>query len=363
MPKKKPYGNATKVLVIFTLVFVTLTIITIIAKNTKGGSDRPPYLPEQAAARGREGGGKEGGGKEGGGKEKTKGQGDERQGEGRERKQNEVRGGSQGASQGGRNVAVVRVTPVVLGTIENGIVLNGDVIASRQVSIYPQVAGKIVDLRKRVGDFAERNEVLAYIDQSRPGEVFSNSPLRATISGTIIQSPYNIGDTVTSQSVVYIIGDLSSLVIETYVPERFASAIKKGLNAEISFDSIANETFKGSIREVSPIIDPASRTMRIQIKFDREDFRVRSGMFATVRLVINTKRNVPVIPRNAVINTYGKWVVFVVEETNIAVRREIVIGLDNDEQIEVVSGLDIGDRIVTAGQNFLTNNEPVRITE
>jgi RND family efflux transporter MFP subunit len=258
---------------------------------------------------------------------------------------------------------VVRVTPVVLGTIENSIVVNGDVIASRQVSLYPQLAGKIAALHKRVGDSVAKNEITAYIDPSKPGEVFSKNPLRSTIVGTVIQAPFNVGDTVSTQSAIYIVGDLSSLVIETYIPERFTGSIKKTLAAEIYFDALPNETFVGIVREVSPIIDPASRTMRIQIQFVKQDPRIRSGMFATISLVINTKRDVPVIPRSAVINTYGRWIVFVADDTNIAQRREIATGLESDTEIEVISGLKIGERVVSAGQNFLSNGDPVRIAQ
>ncbi|MDR3324819.1 MAG: efflux RND transporter periplasmic adaptor subunit [Spirochaetaceae bacterium] len=267
------------------------------------------------------------------------------------------------AAGAARNIAVVRVTPVVLGSIENSIIVNGDVIASRQVSLYPQLAGKIAALQKRVGDAVSTSEVVAYIDPSKPGEVFANSPLRSTIGGTVIQAPFNVGDTVSTQSAIYIVGDLTSLVIETYIPERFTGSIKKGLAAEIYFDSIPDETFAGLVREVSPIIDPASRTMRIQIQFVHQDPRIRSGMFATISLVINTKRGVPVIPRNTVINTYGRWIVFVVDDKNTAQRREVATGLESDTEVEIVSGLQPGEKVVSAGQNFLSDGDPLRITE
>jgi multidrug efflux pump subunit AcrA (membrane-fusion protein) len=72
---------------------------------------------------------------------------------------------------------------------------------------------------------------------------------------------------------------------------------------------------------------------------------------------------VPVIPRGAVINTYGSWIVFVVDDRNIARQKVITLGIENETSIEVLSGLELGDRVVSAGQNFLSDGDPVRIVE
>jgi RND family efflux transporter MFP subunit len=201
------------------------------------------------------------------------------------------------------------------------------------------------------------------VDPARPGEVYSQSPVIATTSGTVLEAPVYPGDTLTLQTAVYVVGDISNLVVETFVPERFTTAIRIGLGAEVYLEALPGERFAAVVEEVSPALDPASRTLRIRLRFTRQDSRIRAGMFAMVSLVTNSRRNVPVIPRNAVINTYGSWIVFTVNERNIAERHEIAIGLENEEFIEVLSGIELGDRVVSAGQNFLTDGEPVRIVE
>jgi multidrug efflux pump subunit AcrA (membrane-fusion protein) len=271
------------------------------------------------------------------------------------------RGG--GGNQGARNVPAVRVTPVESGDISTSIIINGDVLAVREVSIFPVTAGKIVELRLRVGDAVAEGQIVAVVDPSRPGEVYSGSPVRSTISGTVLQAPYSAGDTVSQQSAIYVIGDLSSLVIETFVPERFSANIHTGLRSEFFFDSMPDEVFTGIVSEVSPILDPASRTLRIRLRFEKRDPRIRPGMFATVSLVTASRSNVPLIPRVAVINTYNSWIVFVVNAESIAERRELSLGLESETMVEVLGGLLIGDLVVSSGQNFLSNNEPVRVLE
>ena len=272
--------------------------------------------------------------------------------------------------QAARSATVVRITPVRAGTIENSVVINGDVLARNQVSIFPTVAGKLVEMRIGVGDRVNRGAVVAMVDPSRPGEVYSRSPVVSTISGTVLQAPYSIGDTLTAQSALFVVGDLSGLRVETFVPERYVSSVRQGLGAQVRLEAVPGETFYAEVDEVSPVLDPASRTMRIRLRFlDRPqgraavDERIKAGMFATVTLVTNTRSNVPVIPRTAAINTYGSWIVFVVDENNTARRREVELGIENEELFEIASGVAAGDRVVSAGQNFLSDGDPVRIVE
>ena len=269
-----------------------------------------------------------------------------------------------GGAQGNRNATTVRVTPVVRDTIENSVRINGDVLAAKQISIFPTVAGRITETLFQVGDRVDEGMVVAMVDPSRPGQIYSTSPVLSTISGTILQAPVHTGDTVSTQTAVYVVGDLSTLMVETFVPERFSNAARLGLPAQVSLEALPGEIFRTTVEEVSPVLDPASRTVRIRLRFSGgTDRRIKAGMFATVSLVTSTRRDVPVIPRGAVINTYGSWIVFTVNEQNIAARREVTLGLENEELIEVLSGLEPGDMIVSAGQNFLSNGDLVRIVE
>ncbi|MDR2478803.1 MAG: efflux RND transporter periplasmic adaptor subunit [Treponema sp.] len=281
-----------------------------------------------------------------------------------------VPGGISRNAQAARNATVVRVRPVTAGTIENSVVINGDVLARNQVSIFPTVGGKLAEARLGVGDRVNRGDVVAMVDPARPGEVYSTSPVISTISGTVLQAPYSIGDTVSAQSAVYVVGDLSGLRMETFVPERFVSSIRQGLAAQVRLEAIPGETFYAEVDEVSPVLDPASRTLRIRLRFmdrasgqARADSRIKAGMFATISLVTNTQANVPVIPRTSVINTYGSWILFTVDENNIARRREVELGTENEELFEITSGVELGERVVIQGQNFLSDGDPVRVVE
>ena len=273
-------------------------------------------------------------------------------------------GGGQRAGGGQRTATVVRVTPVVRDTIETSVIINGDVLAANQVAIFPTVAGRITRTNFQIGDRVNRGTVVAMVDPSRPGQVFSESPVVSTVAGTILQTPVHRGDTVSTQTAIVVVGDLSTLMVETFVPERFTNAAQRGLTAQVTLEAMPGEIFTAVVDEVSPVLDPASRTVRIRLRFaGQADPRIRAGMFATVSLVTNTRRDVPIVPRTSVINTYGSWIVFTVDERNIASRRTVTLGIESELFVEVLSGLEIGDRVVSAGQNFLTEGDLVRIVE
>ena len=331
MKKSVPRAIVTAVIIILILTFTGLGARTVIERNRSSQTSTPISQPGAAAPAAAPGAGPP----------------------------PQQRGG-----QGARNATTVRVTPVVRATIENSIMINGDVLAVNQVSIFPTVAGRITTTSFQIGDRVRQGEVVATVDPSRPGQVYSESPVVSTISGTILSTPVHVGDTVSTQTAVVVLGDLSSLMVETYVPERFSNAAQRGLTAQVFLEAFPGEMFQAAVDTVSPVLDSSSRTLRIRLRFlGSTNQRIKAGMFASVSLVTNTRRDVPVIPREAVINTYGSWIVFTVNERNIASRREVFLGLENERFVEILSGLDAGDLVVSAGQNFLTDGDPVRVVE
>ncbi|MDR1469954.1 MAG: efflux RND transporter periplasmic adaptor subunit [Spirochaetaceae bacterium] len=350
----------TVVIILFITLFVLLSAWTVFkGRQTQGRSPvsgSPPPVGGQQSGTQTQTAPRQAGGQQG------VGSGQQGTGSGQRGSQS---GTAQRAALTAQRAAVtVRATEVVLGTIENSVSVSGDVLAARQVAIYPQTGGRITELRFRVGDRVTQGDVVAWIDPSRPGEVYAASPVVSPINGTILQAPYSSGDTVGTSSAIYAAGDLSSIVVETFIPERFSTSIRIGLRAAASFEALPGETFPMAVSEISPALDPASRTLRIRLQFRTTlDSRIRAGMYATVSLVTASRANVPVIPRASLINTYGEWIVFVVDKDNTARRRVVQTGLENEEIVEITGGLEPGETVVVVGQNFLSDGEPVRVVE
>lgn len=120
----------------------------------------------------------------------------------------------------------------------------------------------------------------------------------------------------------------------------------------------SNLEFDGEVARIAPAIDPVSRTFRVEVLAKNPDRRLRPGMFVRAEIVLDSRQDVPVIPTDAVINRGGKWVVFVVEAQR-AKQREVELGLVSEERVEILSGLNVGEKVVINGQDTLSDGAKV----
>jgi len=275
------------------------------------------------------------------------------------------RPGTSGSGMGGQESASipVRVAEAEVGDVRRFIKVNGDVITKGRVTVYAAVSGSLVSLEAGVGDYVEKNRVLAYVDPSRPGESYAQSPVQAAISGTVISMPVHVGDMITPQSPVATIGDLRDLQIETFIPERFIARLRVGQPADVMFEAFPGELFRARITEIDPVVDPASRALGIRLEPVRWDRLVRPGMFASIELTTDSRSGVLTVPRDAVMRYYGETVVFVADLEGTAHRRSVTLGIEGEKNFEVLEGLEEGEQIVIEGQKFLGDKDMIRIIE
>ncbi|MCK5200589.1 MAG: efflux RND transporter periplasmic adaptor subunit [Spirochaetales bacterium] len=264
-------------------------------------------------------------------------------------------------------VFAVSTTLAVQGEIKDYLQLNGDIAARTTVDTFADTAGKLKSLYVKVGDTVRKDQIIAEIDPSRPGMTFASSPVKASISGTVTQVPVQIGSTVAPNLPIAKISKMDELEVILYVAERFISKMKVGLPAVIKTEAFPGELFTGSIRELSPVVDQSSRTMEIKLHLDDKTSRLKAGMFAEVKVITEEKKEIVKIPAEAMINRFGEYYVFVVEEDTelsakwIVEKRTVVPGLRIDNQLEITSGLSGGDVVVIRGQTLLEDGLSVKV--
>ena len=267
------------------------------------------------------------------------------------------RGGGQGTGQPA--AVTVSVKTLAPETIQKTVLLNGDVASKTQTSIYPDTSGKVSRLLKKVGDSVRRGEVIGYVDPSRPGSAYAVSPVTATVSGTVIQLPFNVGDTVNTSNALAVIGSLEDLELKVRVSEKYSSYLKTGLAAYVSLVSAPDTLLLAKVTSVSPVVNTSNRTQDVVLTLDEKYAGIRPGMFAQVRLVVQEAQDTFVVPLDALRNYNDEAAVFVVTADNIAVRRIVQTGLANDNDIQITAGLMAGDQVIVAGS--VTDGLPVRI--
>jgi multidrug efflux pump subunit AcrA (membrane-fusion protein) len=264
-----------------------------------------------------------------------------------------------GQSQAAANAITVSAKTMVGESIQQVIKLNGDVSSQSEVSVFPDTSGKIIRILRALGDTVRQGDVIAYIDPSRPGSAYIESPVLAPVGGTITSLPVTGGLTVSPSTVIATIGSLDKLKITIYVAEKYSPYLRQDLPAYVSFTSTPGIEFDAQVSMVSPVVNNKNRTIETTLNLASQDPSVKEGMFASVRLVIREEKDTLVIPRSAIKDYNGEDTVYIIDEENLARRVPVTVGLTNDSEAQIVSGLNSGDRVITAGA--VTDGSPVRI--
>jgi len=259
-------------------------------------------------------------------------------------------------------VFAVNTTTAVEGQIHDYIDLNGDVITKGNVDVFADTAGKVTALSIEIGDKIEKDQVIAEVDPSRPGMKFVASPVKSPISGTVVSIPVQIGSTVAPSLPIATVSRTEELQIQTEVAERFISKMRVGLRAIIRFEAYPEERFYARISEISPVVDPQSRTLGIKLALDRGDSRIKTGMFAKIKIITEKKNSIVKIPAQSLIKRYGVYYVFVVHDDQVE-KREVNPGIEIDNKLEITGGLEPGEIVVIRGQTLLEDKAKVRVID
>lgn len=263
------------------------------------------------------------------------------------------------------NIFAVYTTKAVKGEINDYIELNGDVKAKVEVEIYPDTTGKLESINVSLGQWVNKNDIIAYVNPSRPGMDYSLSPVKSTISGTVTSLPVKRGATVSIQTAIAKVGRTNELEIVTYVAEKFISKIKPNLRAIIKSSAFPEKTFFAFVSEISPVVDPVTRMLETRLKLTDKYPELKSGMFVEIKIITENKNNIIKIPEESVVKKFGKDYVFIINraEDNLATvtMQEVIVGLTIDNKAEIVKGLKGDEEIVYKGQSLLEDNTKVRI--
>lgn len=261
-------------------------------------------------------------------------------------------------------IYAVNADIVQAGNLDDYLEFGGDVSSVSAVDVYPDAAGKISRIRVSVGDLVKKDQIIAYVDPSRPGMNYSENPVKAPISGRVTSFPPTIGTMVSQSYSIAKISDTDELQIKVNVAERFISRIRENQTAIVSFDAYPGVEFKARVFEVSPVLDTTSRTMLAKLKVEPADSRIKAGMYARVKLITDTIEGAVVIPNDAIVYRDGKPYVFTAKSESAESSVNMVSvkeGLSVDNKTEIQEGLKEGDVIIVKGQSLLSDGSKVKI--
>ncbi len=197
----------------------------------------------------------------------------------------------------------------------------------------------------------------AEIDWKQKALELERTRIVSPIAGTITERMIRVGQLKRQNDAVYRMVDFASIVAPVFVPEKYIGELHVGQKALLTAPALPGTKIAGHVLRIAPVVDSQSGTVRVTID-PGPSTRLRPGMFANVKLVLDRHENVVVIPKKAIVYEDERPGIFVVAGGK-AERRAITLGYQDEQRAEVVSGLDEGELVVLVGQSALKDGSEV----
>lgn len=199
---------------------------------------------------------------------------------------------------------------------------------------------------------------------------------RAQLARMRIEAPFdgvagirtvNVGDYVKDGADLVNVEDLSAVLLDFRLPERYVARLKPGQPVEAQLDAMPGRVFKGQVDAIDSLLDANGRSLLVRARLPNASGELRSGMFARTRVVFATRSNALVVPEEALVPLAGKqYLVKVVDgpKGKVSQRIEARIGMRLPGKVEILEGLSAGEVVVTAGQaRLMRDSMPVRLVD
>jgi len=309
--------------------------------------------------------------------------------------------------------SVVQVAHPTRQDLRQVLEFTGDIVAIKEAGIFSKVSGNLERVLVDIGSAVRENQLLAVIDTTELSQTYEQASatylnaqqtfdrtrdlfnqnlvakqdydnaeaalrvaqaardgavtrlayarITAPFSGIITKRFLDPGALVTPGSTtLFTLMSLDSVKVIINVLERDIPQVNTGMPAHITVDAYPGREFQGAVTRTSQAVDPATRTMTVEIDIPNREHTLKPGMFARVVLVLNEHPDAMTLPETSVLKDEQGTYVYVVE-SDTAFRRSVQTGLVQDSQTEILGGLSDSSRVVVAGQQFARDRSPVTI--
>lgn len=216
--------------------------------------------------------------------------------------------------------------------------------------------------------------------------------IKAPISGTVSERLIKVGNMVTINQPTFRVTDFDPLLAVLHVPEKELSKLQVGFPSDLTADAVPDEIFSASILRISPIISAQTGTFKVTVGVSDKTRKLKPGMFTRVNIVYDMHEDTLLVPKDAILTEDIETAVFVVKEqvedqsdnkensepadqsdedsapeesskTLIVSKQNVRTGYINSTHVEILSGVELGDIVVTTGLSSLKDGVKVKVVE
>jgi membrane fusion protein (multidrug efflux system) len=321
---------------------------------------------------------------------------------------------AEGEDEEGETAVPVNVVSVEVGSVSTYITATANLIPEDEVQVLAEAEGRVTRLEVEEGDYVRRGQLLAALlrDEAQiahekaqvkesnarlafeRGERMAKQSLiadeefdkltmdhriaqqelaeakwrldkteiRAPFDGRITLRNVTLGQHVQVADELFTLTDFNPLIARIYLPEKDVLQLEEGRDVKITLKADETIDFNGRIRQISPVVDTATGTVKVTVAALDTPKAVRPGGFVTIDIVRETRDRTLVLPRAAVVRELAKAHVFVARD-DVAERRSVELGLEENGHLEILSGVEAGESVVVAGQGGLKDGAKIKVLE
>ncbi|MCW5725361.1 MAG: efflux RND transporter periplasmic adaptor subunit [Maricaulaceae bacterium] len=236
--------------------------------------------------------------------------------------------------------------------------------ARRELTRARELAERGVAAQTRVQEM----QAAADRAQARVGAIearLADRIIRAPFDGVIGLRNISVGELARPGDILATLDDISVIKLDFTAPERFLSVLAQGMEIRATAAAWPGEVFTGTIANIDSRVDPVTRAVTVRAEIPNEDGRLAPGMLMQVQVRRDVRMR-PAIPEPALVRMQDRAFVFVITETERgaqAQQRFVTIGQRREGWLEVLDGLQPGERIVAQGTHRLRDGAPVRVAQ
>lgn len=298
-------------------------------------------------------------------------------------------------------------------TVDNKVLTTGTILANEEVELKSEVAGKITKILFSEGSYVNKGDLLVKINdadlqaqlrraeskvklaeekefrqrQLRDGNLISQeeydntvselnvnkadydlikaqidkTEIRAPFSGTIGLRSVSEGSYLTTATVIATFQNLNIIKVDFSIPEKYSTSVKKGDELDFRISGSAT-VFKAKIYAIEPKIDPGTRTLKIRAICNSNYSELIPGAFANVELSLKKINDAILVPSVAIVPELKGQKVYLYKNGVVA-QQNVEIGIREETSIQIVSGLNAGDTVITSGILQIKPMSKVTISE
>ena len=188
----------------------------------------------------------------------------------------------------------------------------------------------------------------------------AKTTIRSPFGGRVTERFLKLGQHIRPGDPLFTVSDFDPLIAKIFLPEKDVFGLKEGRDVRITLKANDQTRFHGRIRQISPVVDTATGTVKLTIEATAPPQEVRPGAFVTIDIVRETHPQAILLPREAVVRELQDAFVFVAN-AGVAEKRTVALGLEEGPRIEALSGVKAGEQVIVAGQGGLKQGSPIKV--